>query len=93
MSGKGEYFRSGTFRALLGAEVLLSVKEVFGESVPGLLPRPHPQLTAVSLGRLCLTVAGRKVLRASGDARAWSGRVVIFSRPHPVEAFQRLFII
>lgn len=30
---------------------------------------------------------------SSGDALAWSGGVVIFSHPDPVEAFERLFNI
>lgn len=42
MSGKGEYFLVRNIQSLLGAEVLFSVKEVFGESVPGLPPVPPP---------------------------------------------------
>lgn len=90
MSGKGEYFLVRNIQSLLGAEVLFSVKGVFGESVPGSPSTPAHS----SPGRLALTVAGRRALRMSSrDVRAWSGGVVIFSCPEPVEAFQRLFNI
>lgn len=90
MSGKGEYFLVRNIRSLLGAEVLFSVKVVFGESVPGSPSTPAHS----SPGRLALTVAGRRDLRMSSrDCPCMEWRVVIFSHPEPVEAFQRLFNI
>lgn len=74
MSGKGEYFLVRNIRSLLGAEVLFSVKGVFGESVPG---SPSTPPAHSSPGRLALTVAGRKDLRMSSrDVRVrveWRG--------------------
>lgn len=45
MSGKGEYFLVRNIRSLLGAEVLFSVKGVFGESVPGSPSTPRPLIS------------------------------------------------
>lgn len=84
MSGKGEYFLVRNIQSSPGAEVLFSVDWEFGQSVPS-----SPPL----LGRLYLTVAGRRDLRMSLRDATRSGRVVIFSRPDPAEAFERLFNI
>lgn len=47
MSGKGEYFLVRNIESLLGAEVLFSVKEVFGKSVPAPLPLLFPRKVGI----------------------------------------------
>lgn len=92
MSGKGEYFLVRNIRSLLGAEVLFSVKGVFGDQFPA-LPRPPRPLISRKVGFDSCWEEGFENEQPEMSVCAWSGGVVIFSHPAPVEAFQRLFNI